>query len=225
VPQNVEAPTVAEVVGRNVRRLRGGHTADELARAARREGLKWGSGRVSELEAGKVSPTLPTLFVLAQVLGNVTKRPVSLADLVQTDGSIRVNDQLVVRAEKIAESVSAEPVQLVVRDVEGESERVHDGMQGVIAELAALPDHLRDLLSSASSEIAQRSGETEDRIAKSLGISLMRMNLESAHLWRDAFSAERDRRAGPDANPQKRGRVSRELKDELRASVRRGEDQ
>jgi hypothetical protein len=36
-------------------------------------------------------------------------------------------------------------------------------------------------------------------------------------------SDERDQRAGPDANAQKRGRVSRELKAELKEAVSRGD--
>jgi hypothetical protein len=37
-----------------------------------------------------------------------------------------------------------------------------------------------------------------------------------AHRWRRTFVAERDKRAGADANAQRRGHVSRELKAELR---------
>jgi len=223
--QNVEAPTVAEVVGRNVRKLRGGHTADVLARAARREGLKWGSGRVSELEAGKVSPTLPTLFVLAQALHVVTGQSVSLADLVRADGLIRINDKLEVKAGKLVESVSESPVDLTLGDLPGDPhKRALTAAQGAVDSMRGLPEYLLHTKASESSHVDARFGETEERIAKSLGISRTRMNLESAYLWRDAFSTERDRRAGPDANPQKRGRVSRELKDELRASVRHGEE-
>lgn len=40
----------------------------------------------------------------------------------------------------------------------------------------------------------------------------------------ESFTAERDRRAGPDANPQKRGRISRELKAELHEAVNNGDD-
>jgi len=77
---------------------------------------------------------------------------------------------------------------------------------------------------TAGRETVDNTGEAEARIAKGLGISALRMRLESAYLWGNSFSAERDRRAGPDANAQKRGRVSRELKAELRASISRGRD-
>jgi hypothetical protein len=41
----------------------------------------------------------------------------------------------------------------------------------------------------------------------------------SAALWKRTFSQERDRRAGPEANAQKRGQVSRELRKELQAVI------
>jgi transcriptional regulator with XRE-family HTH domain len=224
VSQEQEAPTVAEVVARNVRRLRGTHTADELARKARGRGLNWGTGRISELEAGKVSPTLPTLFALAEALGSIAGTPVSLADLVRADGFIKINDKLVVKAKKVVASVSSVPVELTVGDLEGGKDRLADVLRGAMAEMNALPDYLLDMPGDADDLAYRNSGETEERIAKSLGIGILRMRLESTHLWGDAFSAERDRRAGPDANAQKRGRVSRELKAELKASIHRGND-
>ena len=62
---------LAHVVGRNVRRLRDGAAAtlDDVAKAARENGLRnWGTGRVSDLEHGKVSPTLATLNNVRQIL-------------------------------------------------------------------------------------------------------------------------------------------------------------
>lgn len=62
----------------------------------------------------------------------------------------------------------------------------------------------------------QRSGLAEDRLAKRLGIGPVELADVSYRLWRKTFSEERDRRAGPNANQQKRGRVSRELRTELK---------
>jgi hypothetical protein len=45
-----------------------------------------------------------------------------------------------------------------------------------------------------------------------------------AALWGRTFSAERDNRAGPDANAQRRGQVSRQLKAELQQVIRHGND-
>jgi hypothetical protein len=46
----------------------------------------------------------------------------------------------------------------------------------------------------------------------------------SFQLWHSTFSDERDQRAGPDANQQKRGRISRELRAELEKALSDGND-
>ena len=65
--------------------------------------------------------------------------------------------------------------------------------------------------------------EADYRMAQSVGIAKEMAAAEMQALWGRSFTAERDHRAGPDANPQKRGRVSRELKAELRAAVKNGD--
>jgi hypothetical protein len=64
-------------------------------------------------------------------------------------------------------------------------------------------------------DVAERSGLTEHRLAQRLKISRAQLADVSFRLWRSTFSEERDRRAGPDANQQKRGQVSRALQAEL----------
>jgi hypothetical protein len=66
------------------------------------------------------------------------------------------------------------------------------------------------------------SGLTDQRVAASLGLNTEQLCDAAVQLWGTVFSAERDRRAGPDANPQKRGRVTRELKAELKESFTDG---
>jgi hypothetical protein len=45
-----------------------------------------------------------------------------------------------------------------------------------------------------------------------------------AALWRRTFTAERDNRAGPDANAQRRGQISRQLKADLQEVINDGND-
>lgn len=76
-----------------------------------------------------------------------------------------------------------------------------------------------------TSRAAWRSGLTEDRIAQRLKISRDRLAATSFRLWEGrTFSEERDRRAGPDANPQKRGRVTREVRADLEKALANGDD-
>jgi hypothetical protein len=81
------------------------------------------------------------------------------------------------------------------------------------------------LISSAQAEsiaagvavaVLRRSGLAEDRLAQRLGVNPDELALMSSQLWAGrTFSEERDLRAGPEANAQKRGQVSRTLQADL----------
>lgn len=62
--------------------------------------------------------------------------------------------------------------------------------------------------------------ESDARICKSLGISRELGVAAMALLWKKTLVAERDRLAGPGANAQRRGQISRQLKAELQKAVR-----
>ena len=81
-------PTVSEVLGRTARELRDGRKVELVARAARLAGLNWGTGRIADLEAGRVSPTLPTLIALCWAFRDLLGRPLELPDLFVGDGKV-----------------------------------------------------------------------------------------------------------------------------------------
>ena len=60
-------------------------------------------------------------------------------------------------------------------------------------------------------------GEPEQLLEREFGINRDRLVAEMAALWKKSFHAERDRLAGPGANAQKKGRVARQLKADLKA--------
>ena len=213
--------TLSEVVGHNARLIRGDRRADEVARAARLYGLKWNTGRVSDFEHGRLSPTVPTLLGVVLALSHITGRSVSLFELFECDEPIAINETLALESERLRAYLSgtaATPLPEVVRDT------VVAAFRQASESFRQLPRHLDDVPIDAVELAELGSGESEQRAAKELGIDLTRMIHESADLWGHSFSAERDRRAGPDANAQKRGRVSRQLKDELKVRLSRGDD-
>ncbi|WP_255028774.1 hypothetical protein [Rhodococcus sp. GA1] len=222
-----ESRALSEVVGQNARahRTKGEATLDDVARAARFYGLKWNTGRVGDLESGRIPATLPTLFVLAEVLGDVTGERITIADLVWTDGWVEINPELTVKGETLAKSLQGEPVHLRAGDVHGAVDRMKEQVPKLLAELKELPEYLNKTEITALERAERNSGVTEERVAKDLGISLLRMHHESAHLWGDSFSRERDRRAGANANAQRKGQITRRMKEELRVSMRRGDGQ
>ena len=223
---------LAEVVGRNVKRLRGDATADELAKACRQQGLNWGTGRISELEHGRVSPTLSTLVDLADALGDVRGRPVHLAELVEHDGYIALTGGRAIKPAALQRFLGGEPVVIKVRDVPHGEEmkaKLRQSLPGAIAALAKLSAELPAAVNAAvdnefALQVQRQSGEAEARMARSLGVHEDNLAALSAYLWGRTLSAERNRRAGAGANAQDRGRITRKLKAELKR-VLDGDDQ
>ncbi|WP_197505508.1 hypothetical protein [Mycobacterium sp. 852002-51613_SCH5001154] len=187
-------------------------------------GIKWGTGRVADLEAGRVSPTLPTLLVLAQAFSDLLGRPVRVkADLLAGHGQVIVTGDLVADLADVRGALSG-PVKLAKPSpVSDEQVREH------VIEM--LPGMLTALSSQPAGRTAQLwriwrdCGLTEERTARALGVDLGRLTDAMADLWGHTVSEERDRRAGPGASPQKRGQITRQLRDELRKVLGDGDDQ
>ncbi len=143
----------------------------------------------------------------------------TLADLVQSDGNVVMTpDGRAPLGSAVADVCRGRPwpSEAVERYGAGELE-LHDTYRKVIdSSLSkALVDGYFDpnLTTTDLEQMRQRSGLTEDRIAQRLKISRDRLAATSFRKWDGrTFSEERDRRAGPDANAQKRGRMTRELR-------------
>ncbi|QQG99530.1 hypothetical protein HBE99_23995 [Mycobacteroides chelonae] len=183
-----DALPLAEVVGINARRIRGTITGDRVAQEARRYGLNWGTGRVSDLESGRVAPTLGTLIAVAAALEAATGAPTTVLDLVAWDGLVLVNQGFAIH-----------------------------GTNGVVNAITGIhAGHLDDRLTAVELAQANSAGEAELKAAKSLGIDVDSLESLAQKAWGKSMRAERDQRAGLDASAQKRGRITRLLLDELR---------
>jgi transcriptional regulator with XRE-family HTH domain len=210
----VTTTAIAAVLGANCRRIRrdAGVTQDELARAARQVGLKWTASKVRDFEVGRSAPTFSTVLALTAALDNATK--------------IRVVAASTSTGNEIA--ISLNPAYHPVRLVDLVS---FDGEVTVTEDFEPSGDHLANFCDGGTWEHPKKAidwpetlGLTEQRIAATLGISTERLGAESLRLWNATFSKERDRRAGPDANRQKRGQVTRQLKAELQKAITDGDN-
>jgi transcriptional regulator with XRE-family HTH domain len=222
-------PTVAEVLGRTARALRGNRKLELVAYAAKSAGLNWGTGRIADLEAGRVSPTLPTLFALCGAFGALLGRPVSLAELFAGDGRVTLTADVTVELADLQEALKGRPI-----DPGPAQFMARMGLAGAVAaneQFVAAGIDPPDILVERRlydhplvQQVKQSMLEADYRMAKSLGLDVDHAAFVMAHRWGHSFTAERDSRGGPDANPQKRGRVSRELKSELQEAINRGDD-
>lgn len=207
----VPRESLAVVVGRNCERLRTmiGLTQDELARYTRDLGLRWKASSVGDFEAGRSAPKFATIMIviiaIQWALEDIEARDprppgerpsgVSLSDLMQFDGLVMLSDTFEVFGSLLV-----------------------DACRGYVP---TLPSPIYDLAKSQSvavdavADLLRRSGMAEDRQAKRMGIDWKLLGALSLKLWGRTFSQERDRRAGSDANQQKRGQVTRALQIEL----------
>jgi transcriptional regulator with XRE-family HTH domain len=212
----VETAPLAAVLGANCKKIRtaAGVTQDELARYARRFGLRWTASKVRDFEVGRTAPTFATALALAAALDSAVGKPtgripadlmkpdreprVRLADLVMFDGFVTVTDEFDPRGQRVADYCAGQPWDLPGSQIGRTATREKFDL----------------------ARMRQASGLTEDRLAARLGISRDELAAMSLRLWRKPFSQERDRIAGPDANKQKRGQVSRALRAELEKALR-----
>ena len=224
------ATTVAAVLGSNCRRIRkdAGVTQDELAKAARQVGLKWTASKVRDFESGRSAPTFATVLALTAALDNVTKVKIEAATT-STGNEIVVSLNPAYHPVRLADLVSIDGEVTVTEDFELTGERLADFCSGGTWEQCGVAD--RFMWSSTENGIDWTEsvidwpkvlGLTEERVAAGLGISTKLLSAESLRLWNTTFSNERDRIAGPDANPQRKGQVTRQLKAELKKALTDG---
>ncbi|MDS1115306.1 helix-turn-helix transcriptional regulator [Gordonia westfalica] len=204
---------IAAIVGDNVHRLRSqaGLTGDALARELREFARTWSTARVTDLEKGRVSPTAPTLFMLSQALSGLTGRPVPVAELLNDSGFAEVGD-IAIRATRFAAAFEGQTAELVLDDV-ADWDLADFGHIEYKGPATVRGGDLR--------RVFRASGETEKKVARELKLTMLDLAGYSAQLWGCTFSDRRDQLAGADANPQKRGRVSRQLKAELKGEIDR----
>lgn len=236
--------SIAEAAGRFLRRYRQMHglTMDSVATAGREFGATWSLSSVQAIEAGKAAPTLPTLLTLALVLGRLSGEPVRLADLVSEadliDRPFVARPDQPVRRTWLERVLSGVPVEL--HDVDYVHVADHgEGSESDDSELAALasnipltPQQRREQVDalweamneppdadSGRSSASKRHSLAESRAAKKLGVQPLLLQQHAVRLWGHSLETEALHRAGADSTPQARGRVTRILVDELRASI------
>lgn len=221
---------LSEAAGASARaiRLAAGATLAEVAKAAKGYGLPWTSGRVGDFESGRVAPSLPTLIAIAAALSEVVQDgEVTLAHLFAVDGRIRINDLLTVDAERMRELLRGAPL-----DSKIESLTDRDAFQRLITATPdgqpvrwtndSLPEHLRS--PGPAGQILKDFAEGDERLAQALLTDPLTAAAAMTKVWGKTFVQKRDELAGPGANAQTKGIVTRKLKAQLRAVID-GDDQ
>lgn len=208
---------MAQAVAANARRIRGAATMAEVSDAARLYGAKWTSGTVAKIEAGKTRPTIETLILLMCALRWTTGNPVTMTDLLQSDQPIRISDTYSATSEVIIWALAG-------NEFDDDHNIEPTDLQSLVSDARSIgsdtPRAVREqfLATGDLPEVAAVT-EQERRVAHDLEVAPVVLQYWAVHLWQRPFEDERDRRAGPDANAQKRGRVTRQLKAEIQSAI------
>lgn len=214
------AESLSAAFARNARILRteAGLKADQVARAVTARGLHWAPSRVSELEMGRIAPTLSTLLILSAAFGDLRGRPVSLADWFAGDGEVVLTDTVRAPLADARAALTGRPVTLPEPSISTTEMLMKDYLAQRIDGTAISAARLKKL-----SKIWDQYGEAEDRAARALGVDQGTLCEVMLGLWGMTLSLKRDQIAGPEANAQKRGRIARELREQLREAISSGE--
>lgn len=213
----VMAMSVAEVMGAEARRLRlaAGSSLEDVAEAVRSYGLPWSTGRVGDFEAGRAGPDLRTLLVVAAALGDVIGQPVELVELFAGSGDAAITDTVTVKRSALRAMLSSKPVKMTPS-----SDVVTTTITLKLPKGAKPPQWPKGLRGWHDPELHKRVlselRESDLRMCKRIAVEPFAGAAAMAKLWGKTFVARRDELAGPDANPQRRGQVSRQLQSELR---------
>ena len=201
--------SVAKVIGTNARNLRLNAkpkvTLDQFALAARFCGLPWSTGRCGDFEAGRVLPNIETVYAATLALSRAIGRDVALAELLASDEPLQINDKLTVDASSLTDAVTGKPVT-------GETENYQK--LGEVAEQFTTRQAVPVMLDAFR--------EADERVCRQLGVTRQRGAAAMYRLWGRTLSDERDDRARtePEANTQRLGQISRQLKAELKKAIR-----
>lgn len=221
-----EGQTIREVVGENVRRIReaAGARQDDVAAAARGEGLRWTRSKIAALERGEKALDLAETVLLATAMGEVAGYPVAVADLLAGDGAVRLSSAVVLHRESLRRFLGGVPVRVVVADIPGAPESIREMM----VRMPAAMERAASLIGKGATgyllkHALDHAGEAEERAGRTLGVSKMEVACLAVGLWGRTVAEERDRRVGDDvpaaSRSAKRGRATRQLVEELRTRL------
>lgn len=202
---------IAQVIGANANRIRNdcGATLVEVAAAANILGTKWNSSTVSRIEKGRFDATPAMLVVLTWALDQVkhsaggSYTSVTMRDLLGGDDtSLEISPIAKMSSAQLIEFLGGGIASLVI----GPAGKIPVDSLWKMFERFGPPGSTVPVVT-----------DQDQRIARSMGIPVADLHDLSLKLWGRTLAAERDARGGESANAQKRGRITRELKAELRA--------
>lgn len=210
-------------------------TYDQIADAARQYGVGWSSATMQSMEHGaRMADSLSNMLILASALNDLLEkagwpRSLTLSDLIQpdddTDGLFynlgKAQDRAAASVDSVMEAMSGEPVTITSKIFDHDA-RHEQGISQPIGEprFAYRSDDEGsiylcdfDVVSDHMPTIAEK------RAAERLNMTPYNVAAFCAVRYGHTLEEESYKRAGLDSTPQKRGRATRTIIDEVRETL------
>lgn len=213
---------INEVIGSYIRRFRQDNslTLEQFSTASQKHGSGWTSGTISSMESGGSSvAALSNVLILIETMNDLDQEDtISLATLFEGASDVEIartsNSVTTIEGPRILELLEtgasqttvSSAVELSPDDVAfGERMKQFFGTDNI------------DRIAEISEHVATAS---EKRMAKKLSVSPFVIAVSCIALYGRYLDEELDRRTDNGANPQKRGRVSRSIAEEIDNRIR-----
>lgn len=218
-------------IGGQVRLLREKHglTLDDVARQIQRKyGLSWSRSRVGDIENGRGSATVEVLVVLCAALADLTGQRLSPAMLLDTARPVQIGPRYLVAPGALPALFRGEAADLDPLGSDHQAGPDEDELSQSFRAFAELQLAVGDAKGRVSEDDARRAFSAaalaDERAATKLGLSRAQLVGYSLRLWGRLLSEESAARAGEGTTPQKRGRITRELLQEIEDARSHGDD-
>lgn len=220
-----------EAVGQFLKRYRLEHglTMDDVATASRRYGSGWIAANVRNIEhGGGKADSLPVLILLVQSLHDLTGDDLSITSPFERIGDdLEITDIVRLSPQELDELIGTGSIMLMPNVIDRD-ERDYWHRDGYMKALRAAknpvpqvyPDIFPPLKNSKVKsifDIVPTAAET--RAAKKKGISPLSFASWCRYLYDCSMDEEAAKRAGENATPQKRGRFSRLIIQEISKQI------
>ncbi|WP_454175064.1 hypothetical protein [Gordonia sputi] len=216
------ADQLKKAMGANARRIRRASSAslEDFAEAIAHQGLNWTTGRVGDLEGGRVEAKLSNALAVAQTLANLADEPVALADLFAG-----TDFEALFRGEPLRPQTNHghdpdETLTDLARRLgwTGTAVNQWDAVQHAARDFGVSKREVGPYLFAFDS--AKRADE---RAAKALQISVVELTEHAVQLWGHSLATERDRIAEPGASTARLGQLTRQLRDQIEQRIGRNQ--
>lgn len=212
-------------LGRRVKEIRAklGLTLDQFSNAARQYGVTWDPSAIKKLESGKLAASLPNMLILAKVIESLTGEPTKLSDLFPGTGAIELNDDATITREDLRKALDGGHYDIIRSEPLAVSdEPVVQAITDVI--VGSTQSALESVSLTAYNDATSQYGDVmtghmptlaEKRAAKKLGLTSSGFAACCLMRYGRFLDEEAAHRAGANATPQKRGRETRLIIEEI----------